>query len=276
MKPVISSFFIILALTSTAHADPYPSQQEYTNCRLEFTGNYYYVSRNGQRFTELTSNIQQALQQQSQLAQSGSCEYSHQTPGTCQLEFTGNYYYVSRNGTRMSGLVSDYRTSLNTRDLLYQSRNCDENTYHPNLSCKIEFTNNYYYVSRNGNRFSALVSDLNQATNTRDDLARNYVCQAQHQQQSCRLEYTGNYYYISINSQRTSELVPELNQALSKQRTFSERGMCWPVKAERCTIEYTGNYYYVARNGSRLSELVSNLSQADTTLRELRYSQNCY
>jgi hypothetical protein len=131
-------------------------------------------------------------------------------------------------------------------------------------------------VSRSGNRFSELVSSLDQATRTRDDFARNYVCQVQYQTAACKLEYTGNYYYISINSTRASELISDLNLALNKQRGLYDRGMCGAPQAESCAISYTGNYYYIERNGSRLSELVSDLNRASNTLQQLRYSRNCY
>lgn len=274
MKLFLSILTMLSAIGTASYANPY--EQSYTTCKIEFSGSYYYVSRNGQRFTELTSSLQQAIGQQQQLENSGMCEYSQQSPGTCQLEFSGSYYYVSRNGTRMSELTSSYRSALNTRDTLYQARNCDVNTYYPSQTCKVEFSGSYYYVTRNGNRFSELVSSMNQAIQTRDDLARNYVCQVQYAQHSCRLEFSGSYYYISINSQRASELVSDLNSVLNQQRIFYDRGMCTAPQADRCTIEYSGSYYYVARNGTRLSQLVSSLNEANNTLYQLRNSQNCY
>lgn len=273
MKLILASLITFAALLANAQ---YPYPQSYTTCKVEYTGNYYYVSKDGQRFTELVSSLQQAISQQQQLENSGMCAYSNVSPGKCQLEYTGNYYYVSRNGNRVSELVSGYQSALNTRDQLYQSRNCDQTTYQITHQCKVEYTGNYYYVSRGGNRFSELVSSLDQATRTRDDLARNYVCQVQYQTASCKLEYTGNYYYLSINSTRASELVSDLNQALNQQRGLYDRGMCGAPQAESCTIAYTGNYYYVARNGNRLSELVSDLNRANNTLQQLRYSRNCY
>lgn len=244
-------------------------------CKLEYTGNYYYVSKDGSRFTELTT-MQQALSQKQQLENQGMCRPNLQV-GSCQLEYTGNYYYVSRNASRFSDLVSGYQSALQTRDQLYNSRNCDENTYRPTASCKIEYTGNYYYVSRNASRFSDLVADLNQVSRTRDDLVRSYVCQPQYQTAPCRLEYTGNYYYISINSARSSDLNANLQAVLNQQVDFANRGLCSQAQSnDRCTIEYTGNYYYVARNSSRISDLVGNMSQASQTLSQLQYSRNCY
>ncbi len=273
MKLILATLIYFTAVLVNAQ---YPYPQSYTNCKLEYTGNYYYVSKDGQRFTELVSSLQQAIRQQQQLENSGLCAYSSDSPGKCQLEYTGNYYYLSRNGNRLSELVSSYQSALNTRDQLYQSRNCDETTYQVSHQCKVEYTGNYYYVSRSGNRFSELVSSLDQATRTRDDFARNYVCQVQYQTAACKLEYTGNYYYISINSTRASELISDLNLALNKQRGLYDRGMCGAPQAESCAISYTGNYYYIERNGSRLSELVSDLNRASNTLQQLRYSRNCY
>lgn len=265
------------ALTSFA-ADIFKNTnpQYFTNCRLEFSSNYYYVSRNGQKFTDYTSNLNQAIEQQRNLERTGVCQYSSQSPGSCQLEYSSNYYYVSRNGSRMSEFVSDYRSALSTRDLLYQSNNCDTGTYRPYQVCTLEFSSNYYYVTRNGSRFSDYFSNLNEAAFTRDDFARNYVCQIKYEQQNCRLEYSSNYYYISTGSKRISDYYSRLNQAIDQQRAFSDRGMCAPAIPERCSIEYSSNYYYVARNGSRISDFESNFAQADSTLRELQYSRNCY
>ncbi len=272
----ICSIFIMLFTFSALAQDVFDAYYG-VDCRLEYTGSYYYVSRGGQRFTELTGSLQQALAQQAQLVNTGTCSYPAQSPGPCQLEYTGSYYYVSRQGVRFSELVSDFRAALRTRDVLYQNLNCNENTYRPMQFCQIEYTGSYYYVSRNGTRFSELVSDLNRATQTRDELAQNYVCQPKYQSSSCRLEYTGSYYYISIDARRSSELSSSLNQTIQKQRDFAGRGLCTiPRSNERCSIEFTGSYYYVARTGTRFSNLVSNVSQAESTLNELRYSQNCY
>lgn len=61
MKLVISLIFVFFAYLGTAQADFYPPlQQGYTNCRLEYTGNYYYVARNGSRLSELVANLSQA------------------------------------------------------------------------------------------------------------------------------------------------------------------------------------------------------------------------
>ena len=257
-------------------SQPYPPPYTNSQCKLEFTGSYYYVSKDGSRFTDLTSNMQQALQQKQQLENQGMCRAAVNA-GSCQLEYTGSYYYVSRSGSRFTELVTDYISALRSRDQLYQSRNCDQNTYQPHASCKIEYTGSYYYVSRNGSRFSNLVSDLNSATRTRDDFARNYVCQVQYQSAPCRLEFTGSYYYLSINSTRASELNSNLNVVLNQQNDFSNRGLCsQPNSNDRCSLEYTGSYYYVARNGSRISQLVSSMSQASQTMNQLQYSRNCY
>lgn len=278
MKFILSIQILCSAISSLAAepTDRLSNTQYFTNCRIEFSNNYYYVSRNGQRFTDFTSNLNYAIEQQRNLERSGSCQNSYQSPGSCQLEFSSNYYYVSRNGSRMSEFVSNYRSALLTRDQLYQSNNCDDGTYRPYQTCSVEFSSNYYYVAKNGSRFSDFFSNLNQATSARDDLARNYVCQIRYQQQNCRLEYSGSYYYITANSSRISDFYSQIYQALDQQRAFSDRGMCTPPIAERCSIEYSGSYYYVARNGSRLSEFVSNISQADSILRSLQYSHNCY
>lgn len=279
---MISLIFILLFTLSAFSQNEQSGQSDIQalyglECRLEYTGSYYYVSRGGQRFTELMGSLQQALSQQAQLVNSGACAYPVQAPGSCQLEYTGSYYYVSRNGVRFSELVSDYRTALATRDVLYQNLNCNENTYRPRQLCQIEYTGSYYYVSRDGTRFSDLVSDLNRATQTRDDLAQSYVCQPKYRTSSCRLEYTGSYYYISIDARRSSELSSSLSQTLHQQRDFAGRGLCRLTPSdERCSIEFTGSYYYVARTGTRFSNMASTLAQANSTLNELRYSQNCY
>lgn len=290
MKLALTTLIIFSSIFASADLYPYPGNGDTGNypyppqqpppynqavCKIEFTGNYYYVSKDGSRFTDLTSNLQQAISQKQQLESSGICGYSA-APGTCQLEFTGNYYYVSRSGTRFSELVSDYRTALQTRDTLYRSRNCDEQTYRPTATCKLEYTGNYYYVSRNGTRFSELVSNLDQATNLRNDLARNYVCQVQYATAPCRLEFTGSYYYTSINSTRSTELVSSLDQALNQQGALYNRGMCSAPVPERCSIEYTGSYYYVARAGTRISALVSDLYSAQSTQRLLYNARACY
>jgi hypothetical protein len=302
MKPVLAALIVFSSLIAAAQSyPPYPggsypppppggsyppsyppnyppSYPPPSNsvCKLEYSGSYYYVSKDGQRFTELTQSPQQAISQKQQLENQGMCRTYGVDPGSCQLEFSGSYYYVSRAGTRFSSLVSNYADALRTRDMLYQSRNCNESTYRPNASCKIEYSGSYYYVSRNGTRFTGLTSNLNDVTRMRDDLTRNYVCVAQYQSAPCRLEFSGSYYYLSINSARSSELTSSLMTILNQQRDFASRGLCsQPSYGERCTIEYSGSYYYVARNGSRISELTSSLPQVDNTLRQLQYSRNC-
>lgn len=244
-------------------------------CRIEYTGNYYYVSKNGQRFGELTADLRKALEQQNSLERSGACVTNYQAAGSCQLEYTGNYFYISRNGTRMSELTLNYQNALATRDMLYQNRNCDENTYRTAAVCGIQYTGNYYYVSRNGNRISELVLNLDKALNTRNDFLRGYVCRENVIQDACRLEYTGNYYYVSVRNQRSSELVLDLNKALNQQRYMADQRLCQFQMPERCTLEYTGNYYYVARNGQRITSLTA-LNQAQASFQQLQMSRNCY
>jgi hypothetical protein len=256
-----------------------PGQPPYSgiSCKLEYTGNYYYISRNGTRFTELTSSLQQALNQKQQLVSQGMCSNYSQDNGKCDLEYTGNYYYVSRNGARIADLTSNLQQALNTRDLLYRAQECNYQTYQPTTSCAIEYTGNYYYVSRNGTRFTNLTSSLQQVTNEREQLVRNYVCQSAYQYAPCRLEYTGNYYYISINSSRATELTQNLDQILRQQQDLASRGMCsTPQATEQCRVDYTGNYYYVSRNGSRISDLKQDYYIANQIMYSLQSSRNCY
>lgn len=246
-------------------------------CKIEYTGNYYYVSRDGTRFTDLTSSLQQALGQKQQLVSNGMCSNYYQDNGKCEVEYTGNYYYISRNGSRFTGMTSNIQQSLQERETLYRAGECNQQTYQPNTQCSIEYTGNYYYVSRGGTRFSNMTSSLQQVTADRDLLVRSYVCQSSYQYAPCRLEYTGNYYYISINSNRASEMTSNLDQVLRQQQDFVSRGMCsTPPANERCNIDYTGNYYYVSRNGSRLSPMNSDYGIVNQMLYSLQSTRNCY
>lgn len=258
---------------------PFPPPQpvirgEY--CLIEYTGSYYYVSKNGTRFGDLTSSLSQVIANKQQLESSGICAYS-QAQQSCQIEYTGSYYYVSRAGTRFSDMSSNLSSVLAVRDQLYQSRNCSAATYQPTSSCSIEYTGSYYYVARDGTRFGDMTSNLAQATATRDSLVSQYVCQAQYVAAACRLEYTGSYYYISINGNRSTDMTSNLNQALNQQSDLAGRGLCSLVSSnERCSLEYTGSYYYVARDGTRISDMSSNMSQVSVVMGQLQSSRNCY
>lgn len=291
MKNIIALAFVLSCATAAVAQSyltpggsyPYPNQPAnpppYTGitCKLEYTGNYYYVSRNGARFTELTSSLQQALDQKQQLISQGMCSNSYQDSGKCDVEYTGNYYYVSREGARIGDLSPNVQAAINTRDMLYRSQECNYQTYQPTTQCSIDYTGNYYYVSRSGRRFTDLTTSLQQASNARDQLVRSYLCQAAYQYAPCRLEYTGNYYYLSINSRRASDLTPNLDMILRQQQDFVSRGMCSsPQATEQCRVNYTGNYYYVSRNGARISDLKQDYYLANQIMYSLQSSRNCY
>lgn len=256
-----------------------PGQPPYSgmSCKLEYTGSYYYVSRNGARFTELTPNMQQAISQKQQMTYNGACANTYQDNGKCDVEYTGSYYYVSRNGSRFAGLTPNIQSALQDREQLYRAGECNQQTYQPVSQCSVEYSGSYYYVNRNGSRYTGLTSSLQQATSDRDLLVRSYICQAAYQYAPCRLEYTGSYYYISINSSRASELNPNLDQVLRQQQDFTSRGMCSaPQATERCTVDYSGSYYYVSRNGSRISGLNSDYGIANRIMYSLQSTRNCY
>jgi len=270
MKLQISAIFSFLLFSIGASAN------SYSTCLVNYTGNYYYVAKDGQRYGDLLPTVHQAIQLQQQLQNAGICQWTYTSPGMCSLEYTGNYYYVARNGSRISELKTNYREALQTEGTLYNSGNCDRASYNSQLVCSVDYTGNYYYVSRNGSRFSELVANLNQVLNMQSDLAYGRACQIGYPTDSCRMEYTGNYYYVSLRGKRFSELAPNLNQALMSQQSLSSNNVCQRPRPESCGIQYTGNYYYVDRNGSRFSDLVTSIHQATQTLDQLRYSGNCY
>ena len=246
-------------------------------CKLEYTGNYYFVSRNGTRLSEMTSNMQQALSQKQQMTYNGMCSNSYQDNGKCEVEYTGNYYYIARGGARFTPMTSNIQASLSERETLYRAGECNQQTYQPSGMCSVEYTGNYYYVARNGARFGAMSSNMAQVTQERDMLVRQYVCQQQYQSAPCRLEYTGNYYYITINSARASEMTANLDLILRQQQDFVSRGMCsYPQASEVCRVDYTGNYYYVSRNGQRMSGMNSDYNIVNRILYSLQSSRNCY
>jgi hypothetical protein len=261
------------------YAPPYAPPPQYGDlCKVDYDGNYYYVSRNGTRFSNLTSSLSSALSKKSELINSGVCFHdSGELKGQCKVSYDGNYYSVSRNNSRLSSLTSSLNSAIQTRDTLYQNAECSSQTYQPQDLCKVDYDGNYYSVSVNGYRFTSLTSSLNSAVSSRDNLIQNYICQAQHQYSSCRLEYDGNYYSVSINSKRVTSLTSSMSSAINQQTDLANKGLCaQPMAQDRCSVEYNGNYYYVARNGARLSSLTSSFSSASSVLYQLQSSRNCY
>ena len=194
----------------------------------------------------------------------------------CQIEFTGQYYYASRDGQRMSDFTQDYMQAIQARDQLHRSGQCDGRTYNPTAVCEVSYTGTYYYVTRDGQRMSGFISDLMQTTYIRDRFFYNQVCQSIYPTSNCRLEFNGNFYYNTIQNQRMSGFAPTLDQALQDQRILFNQSLCRYPMAETCSIQNTGSLFYVDRSGNRLSGFVSNMTMANEILNQLRWSGNCF
>ncbi len=278
--------FVLTTVSIQALADyPHPGGdgggggyvRGFPSCPVEYTGSYYYVSKNGSRFTPLVSNLDQVLDQQQDLLNSRVCDYSGRPPGLCQVSYTGSYYYVTRNSTRITALTSNIQESQHSLEALLNTGNCETSYYGPQDECSVEYTGSYYYVAKNNQRYSQLYSNYFEAINFYGNSINSGMCTESRAQNTCNLEFTGSYYYVSRNQSRFSDLRSDLNQALNDQWSFIHDRLCdSPRSYARCSIEYTGSYYYVAREGSRISALFSQVNQAQGVLRALQQANSCY
>ncbi len=141
--------------------------------------------------------------------------------------------------------------------------------------CDIDYTGSYYYVSKNGQRFSDYYSQFSSADSFMRNLLQSHACR-QKSIAYCSLEFTGSYYYIAKNNSRFSDHYSQVNNAFNALQAFQQSRVCGAITPRPCSIEYTGSYYYVARSGSRISEYYSQLGNVQSFYSNLRASRVCY
>lgn len=196
-------------------------------CRVGYTGTDYYVARGEWRMGDFFSNLEEALRLQNLLVDSRNCEDSRdvQPSGVCDIQYTGDYWYVTLNGKRIADFHSEYIPAVLERDDLISRGMCSPQSRYSR--CGIRYTGTYYYVNRDDQRYTPFYTNLDAAGTMIWRLEDDRICTDQEPALPCSVEYTGTYYYVRRESERYSEFFSDYVHATDELRHLQNFNVCY-------------------------------------------------
>lgn len=163
----------------------------------------------------------------------------------------------------------------------------------PNLPvCEIKYQQssyyNYYFVYKDGQKFSSGYSSFADAAKQKDQFVQSGACQDQpvYQLPLCSVKYVKssyyNYYKVYVGNELYSSGYSSVDDAAEKLEEFTAANVCQtPMdhELEPCSIDLITssyyNYYYVMQNGEKLSSGYSSFGDANNFKQKLEDSYMC-
>lgn len=158
-------------------------------CSVEYVQgsyyNYYYVHKDGKKFSSGFSSFQDALDQMLQFVQSGACaQQAYHKLDECKVEYVKgsyyNYYYVYKNGKKYSAGYSNVSDAADFLEKVDSAGACKKPEKHQIKHCEIDLVNgsyyNYYYVMQDGEKLSSGYSSFSDADQFMAQLEDAYMC----------------------------------------------------------------------------------------------------
>lgn len=146
---------------------------------------YYYVYRDGQKFSGAYAKFSDAAAKKNQFVQSNACQdvkYSKSSVCSVKYQKSGyNYYYYAYVGDKkFSGAYAKATDAAKMVETFANAKSCFLPNNYELEPCSVDYQrsgyNNYYYVVQNGQRVSGAYSQFDDADKFFQTLIDSYVC----------------------------------------------------------------------------------------------------